>query len=661
MPQHALVSTSKGIPRLRRRTCAAGSLIAGLALAGILVSLIGAAQAAPPSTAITYAYDELGRLVAVSDPSQGAAKYTYDAAGNLTAITRHTGTVVSVLGFSPKTGPAGTSVTIYGTGFSATPSQNTVKFNGTVGTVVSSTATKIVATVPSGATSGTISVTAPGGTGTSTGSYTVGPAGPSITSFSPGVASVGGTVTVTGTGFDTSAVNDVVATGKARATVTAASATSLTTTVGGPGSGHVVVATPTGTATSSGIIFVPPSPYTAADVDNTAQMAIGDTRTVSVGAANKIALVAFDGSSGQRVSLNFSNVTFGGSSCCSATASILNPDGSTVVSPTYFGTSGGYVYAVTLPQYGTYTILIDPQGTATGSASMTLNSVPADATASITPGGSPVTLTTTVAGQNGSLTFSGTSGQRISLDADTVTFPGSSCCSATVALLAPDGSTLVPATYIGTLTSGEVIDATPLPQTGTYTIVVDPQGQATGSARFTLYNVPADTSGTITPGGSPVTVTISTPGQNGTLAFTGSANQRISLNIDQVTIGSSSCCSAQVSIKNPDGSVLVNPTYFGTLGNTFVDTLTLAQTGTYTIVIDPQSNGTGSARFSLYDVPPDTSGTITPGGAAQTVTIPTPGQNRTLTFSGSANQRISLNIDQVSIGSSSCCSAQVSI
>src|SRR5205085_7033085 len=130
-------------------------------------------------------------LVAVSDPSQGAAKYTYDAVGNLTAITRQAVSVVSVLGFSPKAGPAGTGVTIYGTGFSATPSQNTVKFNGTVATVVSSTATKIVATVPTGATTGTISVTAPGGTGTSSGSFTAGPGGPSITSFSPSVASIG--------------------------------------------------------------------------------------------------------------------------------------------------------------------------------------------------------------------------------------------------------------------------------------------------------------------------------------------------------------------------------------------------------------------------------------------------------------------------------------
>src|SRR5919199_6069570 len=101
MPQHALASTSSGILRLARVTRMAGRVLAGLVLVGLFVSLIGAAQAAPPATAISYAYDELGRLVAVSDPSQGAAKYTYDAVGNLTAIARQTVSVVSVLSFSP--------------------------------------------------------------------------------------------------------------------------------------------------------------------------------------------------------------------------------------------------------------------------------------------------------------------------------------------------------------------------------------------------------------------------------------------------------------------------------------------------------------------------------------------------------------------------------
>src|SRR5207244_2260470 len=54
--------------------------------------------------------------------------------------------------------------------------------------------------VPAGATTGTISVSNPGGTATSASSFTVIPT-PSITSFSPTSGAVGASVTITGTAF----------------------------------------------------------------------------------------------------------------------------------------------------------------------------------------------------------------------------------------------------------------------------------------------------------------------------------------------------------------------------------------------------------------------------------------------------------------------------
>lgn len=74
---------------------------------------------------------------------------------------------------SPTSGAVGTVVNIAGTNFNATPANNTVKFNGTAATVTSASATSITVTVPSGATTGTISVATAGGTATSTGSFTV--------------------------------------------------------------------------------------------------------------------------------------------------------------------------------------------------------------------------------------------------------------------------------------------------------------------------------------------------------------------------------------------------------------------------------------------------------------------------------------------------------
>jgi len=86
-----------------------------------------------PNTAhaeITYIYDRLGRLIGVVDPAGDTAVYQYDAVGNLTGISRQSSALVSVIDFTPASGPVGTTVTIFGTGFSPTPSQNTVNVNG---------------------------------------------------------------------------------------------------------------------------------------------------------------------------------------------------------------------------------------------------------------------------------------------------------------------------------------------------------------------------------------------------------------------------------------------------------------------------------------------------------------------------------------------------
>ena len=64
----------------------------------------------------------------------------------------------SITSLSPSAGPIGTSVTIAGANFGATT--GTVKFNGTTATVTSWSPTSILVTVPSGATSGNVVVTA---------------------------------------------------------------------------------------------------------------------------------------------------------------------------------------------------------------------------------------------------------------------------------------------------------------------------------------------------------------------------------------------------------------------------------------------------------------------------------------------------------------------
>ena len=75
----------------------------------------------------------------------------------------------TLTGFTPTSGQVGTAVTIVGTNFT----NPTVSFNGTAAIVTTSTATSITTTVPSGATTGNISVVSNGVTLNSTTAFTV--------------------------------------------------------------------------------------------------------------------------------------------------------------------------------------------------------------------------------------------------------------------------------------------------------------------------------------------------------------------------------------------------------------------------------------------------------------------------------------------------------
>src|SRR6266849_982468 len=144
---------------------------------------------AQSGASVQYVYDALGRLTTVVDPSGNVATYNYDAVGNLLSITRSTtpSNALAIFSFSPSQGGVGQTVTIQGQNFSATPSANTVKFNGTTATVTAATTNLLTTSVPAGATTGPISVTVGTSTATSSSNFTVLPS-PVITSVSPTLA-----------------------------------------------------------------------------------------------------------------------------------------------------------------------------------------------------------------------------------------------------------------------------------------------------------------------------------------------------------------------------------------------------------------------------------------------------------------------------------------
>jgi hypothetical protein len=73
--------------------------------------------------------------------------------------------------FTPASGPVGTKVTITGTGLTGATA---VTFGGVKATTFTvNSGTQIIATVPTGAKTGKIKITTPGGAATSIGTFTV--------------------------------------------------------------------------------------------------------------------------------------------------------------------------------------------------------------------------------------------------------------------------------------------------------------------------------------------------------------------------------------------------------------------------------------------------------------------------------------------------------
>ena len=542
------------------------------------------AEATGPSD-IGYVYDELSRLVAVVDPANGTAKYAYDAVGNLTSIVRQSATIVSLLEFTPNGAPVGTQVHIWGTGFGGTPGDNTVRFNGILATIVSVTTYEIVAVVPAGATSGAISVTTPTGSASSAGPFSVTlPKTPTVTNVSPRIVQTAGAVTVTGTNFQTILTNNDVMMNINRAVVSSATTTSMTTVIPpATGSGRLSLRTPYGSV-DTGDVFVPPGTLTPADVQFTGRTQGGQVTNVPITTAGKVGLLAVDGVEGDGFFLRFSNFTFG--SCVSVILyrpDLVNLFGANVCGTADFDT-------IRLPITGTYTLLVDPLETSTGSMSVQILDVPPDATQAITIGGPAVTVATNSIGQNGALTFSGTAGQRIYTRFTNGTYPG--CVS--VNIFDPIGGPVQGAAVCGTPVD---FDTVTLPTTGVYTIKIDPLGAITGQMTYQVLNVPPDATGTISIGGPPVTLATNSIGQNGELTFAGTQGQTVTLAFTNSTYGG--CVS--VNVIKPDGQPLTGAAVCGTPASFPSMVVPITGPPPYKIMVNPLGALTGQMTYQLTE------------------------------------------------------------
>ncbi|WP_455712983.1 RHS repeat-associated core domain-containing protein [Streptomyces phaeochromogenes] len=513
----------------------------------------------------------------MSDPDGQTARYRYDGAGNRLGIDRFPTSQLSLLAVVPTRAAAGAKVTLSGTGFSAAPEGNTVSFNGKPADVVSSTATRVVVTVPDAVTAGKVSVTVGGTTQSSAETFT--PAvPPKLTGMTPATGAAGTEVVLAGANFAETRTNNVVRfNGGTVAEVTGQSATSLTVRVPQRATtGRITLDTPDGRATAAGDFTIP---LTDEQLEMSLRADATDTQPTpfAVTQPGFRARILFDANQGEDISLALTESTFR-----SVSAKLIDPQGTQIGSTTTYNGAAYDWDLRDLPLSGTYALLFVPGSNGVGSANATL-SYPVGGKLDFAA--APAVTDIQRQGQNGRWTFDATAGEPVSLGIDALTLPQ----TLTATLYGPTGAEvddlLIAAKNVGS------IDIDQPDKTGTYQLVLDPSSAATGTVKVSASHYAG--AGQLTADGAATKVTIDRPGQNGITRFSGQTGQRLSL---AATITGFDTLAA-LDIRGPDGKQVDSLSAVG--GPKEWDLAPLPATGVYTVYVEPSRLGTGTVTLTL--------------------------------------------------------------
>jgi YD repeat-containing protein len=264
--------------------------------------------------------------------------------------------------------------------------------------------------------------------------------------------------------------------------------------------------------------------------------------------------------------------------------------------------------------------------------------------ANLVPGGPPGAVSLDAGSQQALFTFNGTAGEQVLISFDDPQLD----CASSATVNSPNGSTLG---SFDNLCNGVGFLVEVLPATGTYSLFVN-DGYDPGSLGVSLANIAQLPTSSV--GGAAVNVNVPV-GQTSAVAFQANAGNQVSL---AAAFPGNSIETPSILVVAPDGSIVSgavpNPTFFvpfdynigyQTAPGEYLDSVTLAETGTYIIVgessnEDIVNNIADQFTVQLHSAPLIAEN-IAIGGPAVTLT-PVPGQTAQLTFSGNIGQAISL-------------------
>ncbi|CAJ9217088.1 IPT/TIG domain protein [Burkholderia pseudomallei] len=513
-----------------------------------------------------YVYDANGRLVAVTANNSTSVQYGYNTLGQAAQVSAPLSAgQLAIFSFTPTHGEAGTQVTLQGQGFDSTAANDTVSFNGTPATVLSATSTQLVASVPSGATTGPITVTAGGHTANSTTPFKIDDTGvpPSITQVSPLAVSIGNTLTVTGTHLDPVSGQTVMQlSNRGVASFASISDTQIQYAIAaGDASGFVTINTPYGQAISANPVIVLPSGISAANVTSTAYATVGSSANLNIATSGQTGALVFNANEGDWISLQLNTIV----SSASAISYAVYAPGNQLVAQ---GSVSSSVPSLHLPQLsaaGTYLVVFTPSN---ASAQLTVG-VQRDA---VLAAGMPTNVVTTVPGETQRFIFAP---QTLWLAiSNTSTHP-----SGQVVRYAVYNSNQVMYASSATSTSA-TLNLAPLPVTGTYQLIISPDSGVTASAQIQLLS-----SGTLVTNGSSNSYTLPAGGGNAYLNFNATAGANLDLTFSNLSV-TGGTNSFSVSVYDPNGAQVVSFTCSISNVNCTADLWNLLA-GPYTIVVTP--------------------------------------------------------------------------
>ncbi len=368
----------------------------------------------------------------------------------------------------------------------------------------------------------------------------------------------------------------------------------------------------------------------------------GPSLSMKITTPGKTASATFHGTAGQRISAAVTKVVTSDQGC--ETLTLLDPTGATVTSGSGCGNGNPVgLGPVDLTTSGTYTVRLQLDATAKGSATLWVSAPQTLGTAAVNGPSQPLNVSRV--GQGVQRTFTGTSGQRITAAVTKVVTSDQGC--ETLTLLDPTGATVTSGSGCG---NGNPVGLGPVDLTtsGTYTVRLENDVTATGTS--TLWVSAPQTVGPVTVNGPSQPLNVSRVGQGVQRTFTGTSGQRITAAVTKVVTSDQGC--ETLTLLDPTGATVTSGSGCGNGNPVGLGPVDLTTSGTYTVRLENDVTATGTS--TLWVSAPKTVGTVTVNGPAEPMMATRVGQGVQRTFAGTAGQRISAVVSNIITSDQGC-------